>query len=87
MIELLVGENKSFDPVRFYRNRVRVFLNRDYSYGLWVDEDKLFDLLSIDQKKQYLTDRSNQGSYYSLDRETALKVLSIGHTPYQKQIF
>lgn len=61
MFELLVSENKSFDPVRFYRNRVRVFLNRDYHYGLWIDEDKLFDLLTSEQKKQYLTDKTTEG--------------------------
>ena len=85
MFELCVSENKSFDPTRFYRNRVRVFLNRDYRYGLWIDEDKLFDLLSDEQKKQYLTDRTTQGMYYEVSKEIAQKVLEQGHTPYSKQ--
>jgi hypothetical protein len=85
MIELCVSENKSFDPFRFYRNRVRVFLDRDYRYGLWIDEDKLFDLLSDEQKKQYLNDRSTEGMYYEITREVAEEVLETGHSPYKKQ--
>lgn len=85
MIELLVSENRSFDPVRFYRNRVRVFIDRDYTYGLWVDEDLLFDLLSEAQKKQYLTDRTTQGLYFGVTKETAQKIIEIGHSPYLKQ--
>lgn len=85
LIELFVSENKSFDPVRFLRNRVRVFVDRNYSYGLWVDEDKLFDLLTIDQKKQYLTDRTPQGLYYHICSKTAQKVIDLGYTPYDKQ--
>lgn len=85
MIELCVSENKSFDPFRFYRNRVRVFLDKDYRYGLWIDEDKLFDLLSDEQKKQYLNDRSTEGRYYEITREVAQEVLETGHSLYKKQ--
>lgn len=85
MIELCVSENKSFDPFRFYRNRVRVFLDRDYRYGLWIYEDKLFDLLSDEQKKQYLTNRSTEGMYYEITKEVAQEVLETGHSPYKKQ--
>lgn len=86
MIELFVGENKSFDPVRFFHNRVRVFIDRNYNYGLWIDEDRLFDLLSTEQKKQYLTDRTIEGAYYSVSREVAQRIIDIGHSPYKKQI-
>lgn len=85
MIEILVSENKSWDPVRFYGNRVRVFVNRDYSYGVWIDEDHLFDLLDVDQKRQYLADRSPQGLTYKVSREVARKIISQGHSPYTKQ--
>jgi hypothetical protein len=85
MIELLVTENKSIDPARFYRNRVRVFLDRNYNYGMWVDEDKLFDLLSLEQKKQYLVDRSPSGCKYNVTREVAQRVLAVGHTHLSKQ--
>ena len=85
MFELFVSENKSFDPVRFCRNRVRVFLDKNYAYGLWIDEDKLFDLLSVDQKKQYLTDRTPSGRYYELSPEVAQQVLNTGKTPFSKQ--
>lgn len=85
MIELLVSENKSYDPVRFFRNRVRVFVDRNYNYGLWIDEDKLFEQLTIDQKKQYLTDRSPQGLYYQVSPEVAQKIVDLGNSPYAKQ--
>lgn len=85
MIELLVSEHKSFDPVRFYNNRVRVFVDRNYQYGLWIDEDRLFDLLTQEQKKQYLTDRTTEGMRYFLSREVAQKVIDLGYSPYAKQ--
>jgi hypothetical protein len=82
MIELLVTENKSRDPVRFYRNRVRVFLAKDYSYGVWVDEDFLFDTLNEEQKRKYLTDHSE--SKFTVTPEVAKKILSKGHSPNHK---
>lgn len=85
-IELCVSENKSFDPVRFFRNRVRVFVDRNYQYGLWIDEDVLFELLTKEQKLQYLTDRTTQGMYYQIEPEVARKIVSLGHSPYAKQV-
>lgn len=85
MIELYVSENKSFDPVRFYRNRVRVFVDRNYEYGLWIDEDRLFELLTTDQKKQYLTDKTPQGMYYQIEPKVAREIVRLGHSPYAKQ--
>jgi hypothetical protein len=85
MIELFISENKSYDPVRFFKNRVRVFVDRNYDYGLWIDEDRLFNLLTVEQKKQYLTDRTPQGMYYQLDPRVAQEVVKLGHSPYAKQ--
>jgi hypothetical protein len=83
LIELFVSENKSFDPVRFLRNRVRVFVDRNYDYGLWIDEDKLFDLLTIDQKREYLAHRKGSLTLH-ISTEIAKKVVEIGTTPYSK---
>jgi hypothetical protein len=85
MIELLVTENKSWDPVRFYRNRVRVFLAKNYNYGVWVDEDFLFEVLDLEQKKVYLTEHSPSGNKFQVTPEIAKKVLNKGHSPYHKQ--
>jgi hypothetical protein len=86
MIEILVSEGKSWDPVRFYRNRVRVFVNKDYNYGVWVDEDLLFDVLDTEQQRQYLTDRSPEGLTYRVSREAARRIVSQGHSPYAKRL-
>lgn len=86
MIELLVTENRSFDPFRFCNNRVRVFVDRNYDYGLWIDEDRLFDLFSTEQKKQYLMDRTPAGASFEVSLEIASKVVNLGHSPYKKQI-
>lgn len=85
MIEILVSENKSWDPVRFYRNRVRVFLNRDYNYGVWIDEDRLFDSLDTDQKKAYLTAPQGQTLSLSVPPKVAQRIVELGHTIDSKQ--
>lgn len=79
MINLFVSENRSRDPVRFARNRVRVFVGRDFTYGLWVDEDCLFDLLSLEQKKEYLTSKSLDLTF-EIPLAVAQKVVNLGHT-------
>jgi len=81
MINILITENRSSDPVRFFRNRVRVFVCKDYDYGFWVDEDRLFSLLDLDQKKEYLTEK--EGSLdLQVTREVAEDIVNIGFTPY-----
>ena len=82
MIKLLITEFRNTDPAKFFRNRVRIFLNGDFSYGLWVDEDRLFDLLSTSQKREYLVTNRSQELSLQVTREVALKVAGISHTPY-----
>lgn len=84
MIRLLVTENRSKDPVRFAKNRVRVFLGKDYDYGLWVDEDQLFDLLSVEQKRSYLFEPMGKSLTFELSSETARKVVDLGYTVESK---
>lgn len=83
MINLLITENRNFDPVRFARNRVRVFVGKDFSYGFWVDEDRLFELLSIDQKREYLTQKK-ANLEFKVDAKVARKVVDAGYTPHGK---
>lgn len=81
LIKILVSENKSRDPVRFYRNRVRVYAGNDYNYGLWVEEDRLFDYLNDEDKKTYLT-TSSQTVKVSLSLSNFEKLLSTSSSPY-----
>lgn len=83
MIDLLITENRSFDPVRFARNRVRVFVGKDFSYGFWVDEDRLFDFLTTEQKREYLTQRK-PSLEFKVDASVARKIVDAGYTPYSK---
>lgn len=78
IIELFIAENKSFDPVRFYGNKIKVCINKRYNQGFWIDEYRLFDLLTTEQKKQYLLDRSPKARYYDLTLEVAQRVVDAG---------
>lgn len=84
MINLQITENRSRDPVRFARNRVRVFLNKDFSYGFWVDEDRLFDLLTLEQRKDYLTVDIKQSLVFKVSVEVARKIVDFGYTVESK---
>lgn len=84
MIKLYVTEGKNHDPVKFYLNSVRVFLNEDYEYGFWVDEGVLFDLLDIEQKRIYLSGNSENSRRYSVAKVTARELVLKGVSPYSK---
>jgi hypothetical protein len=84
MIKLYVTEGKNHDPVKFYMNSVRIFLNEDYGYGFWVDEDVLFDLLDTEQKRVYLSGNSEEARRYSVTKVTAGWLVSKGRSPYNK---
>jgi len=86
-IEILVTENRSVGhPGWVLRNVVRVFVNRDLSYGYWVPEDALIDLLSENQKIQYFNDSSYSGGKFIVPIDTAREIIRIGQTPYNKQV-
>lgn len=81
LVKLLVTENKSNgNPTP--NNLVRVFVNGDYNYGYWVDESKLFDLLSEDQRTFYATKESPS---LDITKEVANEIIRIGLTPYSKK--
>jgi hypothetical protein len=78
-MKILCAENKNLNPVS--GNLVRVFVDGDYSYGYWVDEVQLFDMLTPDQKNDYA-----QKSQIELDvtNEIAKQIIEIGLNPYKK---
>lgn len=84
MIDLLITENRSKDPVRFARNRTRVFLSKGYSYGLWVYEDRLFGLLNLEQKRDYLLEPPGKTLTLRISLETARKLVRVGCTISEK---
>lgn len=81
--KLYCTENKSCgSPIP--NNLVRVFVNKDYNYGYWVDECRLFDLLTKEQKELY---SQKEGSVeLDVGEEVAKKVIEIGLTPYKKTL-
>lgn len=85
MIELLVTENRSSDAKWFQRNVVRIFVDRDYNYGLWINEDILYNLLTPEQQKQYLEDQSHSGGQFDVSFEVAQQLIDKGNTPFNKQ--
>lgn len=84
MIKLYVTEGKNWDPVKFYLNSVRVFLAKDYSYGLWVDEDFLFEELDVEQKRSYLQGNSEESRNFIISKEVAKRIVLKGRSPYSK---
>jgi hypothetical protein len=85
MIELLVTENRSNDAKWFHNTVVRIFIDRDYSYGFWINEDVLYNLLTPEQQKQYLEDQSYSGGQFDVTFEVAQELIDKGNTPFNKQ--
>ncbi len=85
MIELLVTENRSNKKEWFHNNVVRIFVDRDYSYGYWINEDFLFNALTPDQQKQYLEDQSYSSGQFEVSFEVAQQLIDKGNTPSNKQ--
>jgi hypothetical protein len=82
-MQIHVTEHKSVGTLSPSPNHtVRVFVDRDYHYGHFVDELSLVGLLSAEQKAAYLV-----GAEAKLDVEpaTAQAIIDIGTTPYAKQ--
>lgn len=79
-MEIQVTENRQTDITRFNTNSVRVFVGMDMHYGYWVNEKFLYDLLSDEQKAEYL----NGNDTFAVSVETAQKIIDDGITPYAK---
>lgn len=83
-MELLVTEYRNACGENRHRNTVRVFLQKDYTYGYWIAEDILFNLLTDEQKKQYIG-KDYQSGVFDVSFDTAKDILEKGETPYNKQ--
>ncbi len=81
MVEITISENKSYDPVKFFNNRVRVSINPEFEKGVWIDEDVLFEILPKTQKKKYLTDRTPKGRKFKVSPKVVTQVIAKGYIP------
>lgn len=84
-IELFVGENKSTKPTCF--SCVRVFLGADYSYGYFINELLLFNLLTEEQQKKYCINNSYENTHFYISVEVANKIVDNGSTILRKYYF
>lgn len=80
MVNVLVSEKRNVDPVRFYQNKIRVFLGLDYQYGVWVDEDRLFSFLDDNQKRTYLLGKRGVPLELELSAPTVRRLVETGYT-------
>lgn len=82
LLALHVTEHKSVGALKSISTMVRVFVDRDYNYGYFVDEHALFALLSSEQQGIYL-----QGSEAKLEvsAQLAQQIIDMGSTPYTKR--
>lgn len=81
-MQIQVTEHKSVGQLAQVETLVRVFVDRDFDYGYFVPERKLFDLLDKAQQDTYL-----QGTSSTLDVTPAVaqQIIDIGHSPYPKR--
>ena len=81
-MQIHVTEHKSNGTLNPLQGRlVRVFVDRDYRYGYFVDEHALFGMLSQDQQQQYLATADVK---LDVSVETAQRVIDIGVSPFPK---
>lgn len=74
-VHLHFTEFKSKGTLSRYAAAVRVFVDKDYHYGYFVDEHKVFELLTPEQQAAYLA-----GDEAKLDVAPAVaqKIVSLG---------
>lgn len=79
--DLHVTEHKSLGKVCEHVV-VRVFVDDNYDYGLFIPEPDLFVLLTPEQQQNYLT--SEEGRF-KVSKAVAQAIIDQGRTPYSKQ--
>lgn len=82
-MQVYVTENKSVDQLTDLCNTVRVFVNRDFGYGYWINEIQLLEILNLGDLSVYLPGRE-----YLTDVpvEIAQRIVDAGATPYAKPV-
>ena len=70
----MISENQTYcnNPL----NVVRIFLDHDYSYGLWINEHFLYCHLDREQQKLY----TNRNDEFEIDIDIARVLLKEGKT-------
>lgn len=84
-IKLKVSENKSstlHEVNAINRNRVRIFLNKDYHYGYFVPECFVFQALTPEDQNHYI-----EKDDFLITPMAANILLVLGSTPYSKPAF
>lgn len=80
LISLQVTEHKNREPRE--STMVRVFVDDNVDYGLFIVETELFSLLTPEQQAQY---RVKDDLQLKVTRAIAEKIIELGTTPYSKQ--
>lgn len=81
-MQIQVTEHKSHGTLNPIPSAVRVFVDRDYTYGYFVPEDKLYALLTPKQQAQYLAE---DAPTLDVSLEVAEQIIAVGYTIYAKQ--
>lgn len=82
-VELYVTENKSpsLEQVNQH-NVVRIFVNRDFTYGYFVSETLVLESIGKEHHDAYFADDDFRIEIY---RDVANKLIEAGSTPYTKR--
>lgn len=87
-MEVRVSENKSDANCMLTPwNMVRVFVDRDFAYGYWINEVALTkEILKLDDAG--MAEYFNAGDTYTadVDVDTAQRVIDLGATPFTKRV-
>jgi hypothetical protein len=82
-ISVTEGKSHGDRPSAQLSRVVRVFVNNDLHYGVWIDENEVLNRLTQQQVADYLS------AQYSIDLdvpvEVAQAILDLGSSPYTRQ--
>lgn len=81
-MKIQVTEHKSVGRLNPVESMVRVFVDNDFSYGYFVPEHALYELLTEEQQVAYL---ASSDAHLDVPIEVAEKIVEIGHTPFAKR--
>jgi len=79
-----VTEHRSSTTKWMHNNIVRIFVNKDWSYGYFVNEELVFSKFDEKQKTSYLKCKSDQ-EQFEIPIEDAQHLIDVGINPYGKQ--
>jgi hypothetical protein len=82
-MHIQITEHKSVGTLRpaAVGNCVRVFVDRDYQYGYFVDEHLVFSKLTEEQQKAYLA--AKYEILFDVPEQIAQELIADGYSPYK----